>query len=88
MVRWTRQRTLERVARSHHIGSSDVAGPIMDDLIHTLRLWLWRRQVTAMERDCRSVGTSDGDWIAATVAASAASSGSGTLVSHASGSGL
>ncbi|MDP4026539.1 hypothetical protein Q8W71_28385 [Methylobacterium sp. NEAU 140] len=45
--------------------------------IHTIRLWLWRRQVRMMERDCRPSGTSDGDWIGANVAASAASSGAG-----------
>ncbi|ACB23265.1 hypothetical protein [Methylobacterium radiotolerans] len=63
---------------------SDSAGPTMYDFIHTLRLWLWRRQVRA----CRVSGTSDGDWIAATVAASATSSGPGAPVPYSSGTGL
>ncbi|SDA28847.1 hypothetical protein SAMN02799622_04354 [Methylobacterium sp. UNC378MF] len=78
---------LERTARPHHIGESDSAGPTMYDLIHALRLRLWRRQVRAMARECRVSGTSDGDWIAATVAASATSSGPGAPVSCASGAG-
>lgn len=49
----------------------------MDAWVNTIRLWLWRRQVRMMERDCRPSGTSEGDWIGANVAASAASSGAG-----------
>ncbi|MGT2481497.1 hypothetical protein ACU4GR_27725 [Methylobacterium oryzae CBMB20] len=60
----------------------------MYDLIHTLRLWLWRRQERAMARNCRVAGTSDGDWIAATVAASATSAGPGAPASYSSGAGL
>ncbi|XYD08956.1 hypothetical protein R1A27_29145 [Methylobacterium sp. NMS12] len=67
---------------------SDSAGPTMYDLIHTLRLWLWRRQVWAMARECRVSGTSDGDWIAATVAASATSSGPSAAVSYVNGTSL
>ncbi|MGN8096503.1 hypothetical protein [Methylobacterium sp. 22177] len=67
---------------------SDSAGPTMYDFIHNLRLWLWRRQVRALARACRVSGTSDGDWIAATVAASATSSGPGAPVPYASGTGL
>ncbi len=40
-----------------------------------------------MARECRASGTSDGDWIAATVAASATNSGPGAPVSYASGAG-
>lgn len=58
----------------------------MYDLIHTLHLWLWRRQMWAMARACRVPATGDGDWIAATVAASATSSGA--PVSYVSGAGL
>lgn len=67
-------------------GSDSMGGPAVYDLIHTLRLWLWRRQMWAMARAWRVPATGDGDWIAATVAASATSSGA--PVSYVSGAGL
>lgn len=45
--------------------------------VHRLRLRLWRRRERLMARDLRPTGTSEGDWIGANVAASAASSGTG-----------
>ncbi len=48
--------------------------------IHALRLRLWQRQVAALARDCRPCGTSEGDGIAATVAAGIGGSGHGGAV--------
>ena len=45
--------------------------------LHEVRVWLWRRQVWALQRSCRPTGTTEGDWIAANVAASASSAGTG-----------
>ena len=49
----------------------------MHEWLHKLRLRLWRRQARVLERSLRATGTSEGDWIGANVAASAASSGAG-----------
>ncbi|GJD35385.1 hypothetical protein [Methylobacterium aerolatum] len=53
--------------------------------IHALRLWLWRRQVVALARDCRPCGTGEGDGAAATVAAGIAASGHGGPASYSTG---
>ncbi len=53
--------------------------------LHRLRLWLWQRQVRTFERSIRPTGTTEGDWIAATVASSAGSSGFGAAAYHTGG---
>lgn len=49
----------------------------MHEWLHTVRMWLWRRQVRMLERSLRPAGTTEMDWIGATTSSTAANNDTG-----------